>query len=186
MKKKLLAFVLTLAMAATIFATVTFAAAPAQPKLIPAGMRTDGSVEVNWYTVAGADGYNIYRKTNSDDWECIGYVGSMSTPGASGVYIDSTVQSGNSYTYSVSSVSDDGEESSYSTAGNTIECVGKAAVTVKNGVAGIKLEWPAVAGATGYKIYRRPAGTHDIPTEAGDTTSTSFVDKKVTACSAFE
>ena len=55
-----------------------------------------GGIEVNWVSISGATRYYVFRKTNDGSWEQLGYVSSAATR-----YTDSSIISGNTYTYTV-------------------------------------------------------------------------------------
>ena len=126
-----ISFPVTVAAGASISYTVTFA--PQAAGSIPGGIsfvsnapNTPGNqtftgtgtaaaaqhtVELSWSaSTSTVTGYNVYRGTQSGG----PYVKTNSTPQPGTTYADSTVQSGTTYFYVVTSVDDNGVESAYS------------------------------------------------------------------------
>ena len=56
--------------------------------------RSSNGLKVSWQAVAGANGYNVYRKTSGSGWKYIGKTTSLN-------YTDKTAVSGTTYTYTV-------------------------------------------------------------------------------------
>lgn len=74
------------------------------------GVAQSHSVTLTWAAEAGVIGYNVYRRSSgSDPWGKLN-----SSPVPSNAYTDSTVQSGQLYSYAVSAVGADGVESGLS------------------------------------------------------------------------
>jgi hypothetical protein len=74
------------------------------------GVAPGHSVTLTWGAEPGVLGYNVYRRSSgSDPW-----VKLNSSPVATNAYTDSTVQSGQLYSYAVSAIGSDGLESGLS------------------------------------------------------------------------
>ncbi len=74
------------------------------------GVAPGHSVTLTWGAEVGVLGYNVYRRSSgSDPW-----VKLNSSPVPNSTYTDSTVQSGQLYSYAVSAVGSDGSESGLS------------------------------------------------------------------------
>lgn len=119
------------------------------PTLVSAKM-TEKGIKVNWKTVSDADGYILYRKTDSSQWSEIGvFKGSVTA------FEDTTCKSGQTYYYTVKAYSGavesgcdyDGVSAMYL----SIPKLKKA----ENTSSGIKITWEKVTGANGYIIGRK-------------------------------
>ena len=153
------------------------------PSLKSASSAAYNKIKVTWGTVAGANGYLVYRKTDGGNWKKIKTV----TGQSSYTYTDATALTGVSYTYTVKAYRKVEREYVYS-AYNTAGITGKAYLS-KPALVGVeygqyvdnesyvypylKTTWKAVAGASGYAVYRKTASTdwERIATTGSQTTS---------------
>lgn len=71
-------------------------AKPAMPKLLSVKVSGAAKITLKWEQVAGAEGYQVYRKAQGDTWENI-----KTIKGRTGMFTDSTAAMGVTYTYSV-------------------------------------------------------------------------------------
>lgn len=141
------------------------------PKLKKAS-NVSGGVKVTWSKTAGADYYNVYRKTSKTDWKKIGKTSSTS-------YTDKTAKSGTKYSYTVRAVNNAGS-SSYNKTGVSVKYLAKTKVTTKAAAKKMTVTWKKTAGADGYVIYRK-AGNGDFKElkTIKKGTTVSFTDKSV-------
>lgn len=126
---------------------------------------------ITWSAVSGATEYKIYRKVyGTNQLSLIGTAVGTS-------YTDVTAESNVVYTYTVSAANSTGC-GMYDKVGKTrIFFASPVLQSRENVVNGVKITWTAVEGATGYRIYRRGAGTnywHYLGTI--DAKNTSYVD----------
>ena len=111
-------------------------------------------VELKWETVENAAYYWIYRKAVGVETELTEYATVVSNS-----FIDTEVEVGKAYTYSIKAVNDYGE-SAFTKTGYTVTRV--PATVVTNVVAGadrITVYFDKVEGVDGYNIYRRTDST---------------------------
>ena len=111
-------------------------------------------VELKWENVENASYYWIYRKAIGVETELTQYATVVSNS-----FIDSEVEAGKAYTYSIKAVNDYGE-SAFTKVGYTITRV--PATVVTNVVAGadrITVYFESVDGVDGYNIYRKTASS---------------------------
>lgn len=114
---------------------------------------TTNAIKVTWGKVSGASGYYVYRKAGSaTKWTNLGKVKSTS-------YTDKNVKSGTNYTYTVRAYY--GKYlSGFDTDGVTIKRLSTPALSkVANTADGVKFTWSKVAGAEGYKVYRKTSSS---------------------------
>jgi chitinase len=125
----------------------------------PAGQAT-GDVALSWSAIAGAGGYNVYRRTASGTYS----TALNASPVIGTSFTDTTLASG-TYAYAVRAVTAGAEsvDSNELTVTPYTRPASPASVTATPVAAGaISLTWGSVAGVTGYNIYRRTAaGTYD-------------------------
>ena len=114
-----------------------------------------GGLKVTWEPVEGADGYAIYRKTAATDWVRVG-----TAPGGDTTeYVDTGLESGKTYIYSVSASNNNYGESLRDTIGVSCKYIAKPVIkNVENAVGGVQIEWEGVSGASLYNIMRREVG----------------------------
>ncbi len=141
----------------------------ATPKLASIA-NTKNAVQVKWSAVSGATGYRVYRKAaNATSWT---YITTVKTT----YYNDKNVKSGTSYSYTVMAVY--GSSRSSYEKGVSIKYLAQPSLTkVANVAAGIQVKWADVAGATGYKVYRKTGtGAWKL---VGTTQNENYTDKSV-------
>ena len=118
------------------------------PKLSSAKNSASG-VKVTWKEVNGAEGYNVYRKSGSGSYKCIGKTSKL-------YYTDTTAKSGTTYTYTVKAYKSK-TESSYN-AGLSCKYLAAPKVETKAYTSTIKLSWDEIRGAKEYTVYRKASG----------------------------
>lgn len=146
--------------------------APETPKA--AGVNSVGGITVTWNEVDGAEDYVVYRRVaGSSTWVALTTTNDTS-------YFDSNVQNNKFYIYSIRAYNDEGVYSAYDSAKTyTIKCVATPKLTkIANATTGIRIDWTKIAGATGYRVYRRGAGS-TYWTYLGTTTNLWYVDNAV-------
>lgn len=141
----------------------------ATPKLTSIANGTGGLV-VKWGAVKGASSYKVYRKASGENsWTLLGTV-------KTATYTDKTAKSGKVYSYTVKALNGNAI-SGYDTKGISLERLAMPTLTkISNSSTGITVKWNAVAGATGYKVYRKAAGASGW-SNLGSVKTTSFTDK---------
>ena len=143
----------------------------ATPKLASVTNK-NGSVVVNWGSVKGAKGYNVYRKTSkSGKWKKV-------TSTTDTKYTDKNVKSGSNYFYTVRAYNGK-NMSSYVTNGIATKylSVPKLTKAVSNSK-GVSVTYGKVTGATGYLVYRKTGNGKwtKIATVTGNN-KTTYLDK---------
>ncbi len=118
----------------------------------------DNRIQVKWNDVGSVAKYYIYRKENNGGWVLLKskYNGT--------VFYDTTAKSGNNYRYTVRAFiyTNTGNAFSSFYNGKAVDYVEAPKMTAVNKVDnGIKLDWNAAKGATGYTVYRRKFASGD-------------------------
>ena len=142
------------------------------PVLTSVSNQTTG-VKVIWNAVEGAEKYKVFRKTSSTSWIVVGETTSNSC-------IDTTAESGTTYTYTVRCVSSDGKTftSAYDATGKSLYYIAAPVISKMQGYEkGINIQWNAVTGAEKYRVFRKTATSGWKAVK--NTTSTSFTDTAV-------
>lgn len=129
---------------------------PDRPKLVSA-VGSYNSIKVTWSKVNYATHYIVYRKTANTNWKSITTVTGNSTVS----YTDTDVTLGDTYTYTVKASvrktdgkwnsAHDGKGITAKVAPSTPVLKGLSAASCT----ALKLTWGKVAGATGYRVYRK-------------------------------
>ena len=139
------------------------------PELISAVNEKDG-VSITWNSVSEASGYDIYRKDSSNTaWTKIGTVTSADTV----EYLDTTVVSGTTYTYTVCAYNDELTSEYESSTGVTTVYLSEPALSVSSTSDSVTISWTEVTGAKGYYIYMMNSSGQW--TQVGDVTNGSAV-----------
>jgi fibronectin type 3 domain-containing protein len=141
------------------------------PNMNGASLTSDG-IALSWDTFEGASGYELYRYTNSD-YSTMSLIATT----ADTVFTDTTVKSGNTYTYVLCAVILLPDQSSYTATAKEINQYYLAApeLTKCSGFpSGQKIQWKKVDGATEYIIFR--SDDNSEPTRIASTSSTSYKD----------
>ena len=131
-------------------------------------------VRLTWNAVDGVAKYRVYCQRSDGSWARIG-----ETAGTE--FFDDVVTAGNSYTYTVRCINDEGYfVSDYNKSGwkTTFEGVATPEITELTSKAdGVHLSWNAVEGATEYRVYYKNA--KGSWTRFAETADTSCVDDVV-------
>ena len=137
---------------------------------------TDGTlltgVNVTWAAVTGATGYRVWRSEDGKEFTSIG------TPTAT-AFLDTTAGAGTTYTYKVSArtVAGDSIAGAPNTGWRNVAAPANVQASDGTSDAGINITWNAVAGATGYRVYRTLGA--GVPVEVDDTVETGATDLEV-------
>lgn len=170
--KRILSFVLCLSMLMSI-PVMSYAADVEKVSSIKVTSYTDSKVEIQWSSVSGVKGYEVYRKVGDDDWKRL--------KRQSGVtYSDSDVDPGTLYTYRVRAYKEKnlGLTKIYGAYSETVKVATKPS-EVKNFAAtpfsskGIDLTWKAADGAQRYAVYQYNDETREYD-KLGTTDKTTF------------
>ncbi len=133
-------------------------------------VNTEDGVKIIWNKVTGADSYRVYRHTPHGNWI---YLCTTSST----VFIDTQVDNGYWYYYTVRAVNEAGY-SDFNKNGSIIQYLNAPKFkSPANNANGITISWNKVQGATAYYIYKKVGnGNYQYYCR---TTSTSYTDKKV-------
>lgn len=129
---------------------------------------TVNGVELTWNSVNGADEYTVYRKGTDNIWSALVNVSATS-------YTDTTVESGQEYTYAVSAVNKTGE-SGFDTRASVLYIATPEILSVSTVASGIKVVWNEVNGATVYGVYRAAVDS-DEWTLLGNAQGDTYIDE---------
>ncbi len=131
---------------------------------------TDNSlcIETKWKAVNGATKYNVYRRAPGGSWILL----ERGTTELN--YLDTTVECGIKYDYTIRAVNDAGDMSAY---------IGKSATAITIPVLdsvivsedGVKLNWNAVDNATSYTVYRQAKGS-DVLEKIASAQTNEYID----------
>ena len=106
---------------------------------------------IKWNAVSDSVGYRVYRSGAGENyWTYLGTTKSL-------YYTDTKTVSGNYYRYTVRSVVN-GRYSDFENGLYLKRLSDPGSIKTANNVFGVKVTWNKVAGATGYRVYRRTAG----------------------------
>ncbi len=139
--------------------------------ILKSATNTASNITVKWEAVKGAQSYIVYRKAGSaKSWTRLGTFKSTS-------YVDKNVKAGTNYTYTVRACYSK-YTSGYDLDGITVRRLAQPALSkVVNNAAGINFTWGKVAGASGYRVYRKTGSSGW--TLLGTVKVNSFTDKNV-------
>ncbi len=152
--------------------------APAAPSGLEATPQ-DGTVQLGWDAVDGADTYNVYRSTSSG-------VDGSGSPLDTGIdqssYTDGTAENGTEYFYAVSAVASEGGESAESDASEEASAAllaSPSGLSATPGDGTTQLSWEAAGGADTYNVYRSTSSGVDASSDPLGTgiSSTEYADE---------
>ena len=143
---------------------------------------TDGTSTVNvtitWTAAAGATGYRVMRAPGTGLAVQIG-----TTPGAT-TFVDTTATPGISYTYSVKTITANGDSapSATNTGWRNVSVPTGLVATDGTSTANVTLTWTKVTGANGYYVIRTlPGGAATTIATIASGTTVTYADTSVTA-----
>jgi|GEM_PF-372156 len=157
----------------------TFIVPPAAPTNLNANAG-DGRIDLAWVPVAGATGYNVYRGTASGVSTGGTPIGTVTTPSFTSIGLTNGV----TYYFKVvaTNVAGSGPDSAEVIA-KPLPALPAAPVNVAATAsnAQVALTWPAVNGATGYRVFRSTTtGTATSQPALADVAVPSYTDVTVT------
>lgn len=133
----------------------------------PGAGQAVGAIALSWNGVAGATGYNVYRRASGGSYDFTAPLNGA-TPLTAPAYTDpgAGLAGGTTYAYVVRAVTAGAESaSSNELSASPIARLAPPASAAATPIAAgqISVGWPSVAGASGYNVYRRLAsGTYDF------------------------
>lgn len=138
-------------------------------------INTVNGIELKWPANPKATKYVIYKRTIGVDSALV-----KLTETSSNTYLDTNVQAGKTYTYSVMTCTNNGD-SAYNSSGYTITCVPGTTVTaISTEKASVRIAWKAVNGVDGYAVYRRVLSSQTwVKAGTVNSSTTSFNDSGV-------
>ena len=152
----------------------------AKAALKSAEATTEG-VLLSWEEIEGADTYRLYRQEEGQSLEILKDVTGTE-------YLDTTAQSGKSYTYLLKAYQKASGKtlwSLYDKTGLTLDYLAApGGLSLSSSAGRVQLRWQPVEGVTKYRIYRRaPGGSWSI---LKDVTAESYLDAAVSAGQSWE
>ncbi len=136
---------------------------------------TSSGIKVSWKKITGATGYTIYSSTyNAKTKKWSGWSNRGKTTKTS--WTDKSVKSGTYYKYTVKATN--GKVTSAHNPTSGLIYLAQPTVNVKSSSGTVQVNWNKVAGATGYKIYRKANNATKWSTLA-TVKGTSYNDVKV-------
>ena len=124
----------------------------ATPIISSVNTAKDNKIQVKWNNT-GASYYKVYRKTNGGKWEL------RASSYRGNTYVDSGMESGNNYQYTVRAVAEtsDGTATSAYIGGKSVDYVAAPALgEIAKADEGLNISWEKVNGAVKYSVYRKP------------------------------
>lgn len=144
----------------------------ASPTVNPLTILSPTAIDVSWANVPGNTGYKLERSMNNSTWSQVG--GNLAADTT--IYHDAGLTAGTVYYYRVSTISSAG----VSLAGSVQMA---PVLNAPTGVTSAKvdLSWPAVPGASGYKLERSPDNSTWTQIAAPAQSATSYSDTTVSS-----
>ncbi len=143
----------------------------AAPKITKFDSQIGKGITIKWGSVAGATQYYVYRKTGDSKWKKIGTTNNL-------LFHDKNVKLGTTYTYTVRANGKNVTSAYYSGWKRQYTPGTPTASSITASTSSITLKWGAVAGAEGYRVYRK-ANDATKWTQIAKVKGTSYTDKNV-------
>ena len=162
-------------------ATLKVATIPVVTKLSVANNSGEG-LTVTWNAVAGVSGYRVFRCEIDDSGKALTDIAKIADVGGSATsYKDTDLTVNKRYKYCVLCVigNESGDIGSTANARYTTSLAAPARVAVNCGTGCMNISWPAVSGATKYRVSRRSIDTKNNFsewTDIADVTGTKYTD----------
>ncbi len=132
------------------------------------------SIRIKWDKVKNAKAYIVYRKdTKNKNWIKISETESCQ-------YKDTDIVNGRKYTYSVKAKGQNGGISGYSKNVSLTALKRPTEIKLSCTSKGVKISWTKMSSATGYRIYRKTAGSSDweLIEKIDSASTTKYTDTK--------
>ena len=169
------------------FALISSAAAPGKPAITSVNANSSSAITIKWGAVSGATSYEIRRKKAGDGegWEYYKKVGTSTSTS----YKDTGLEAGTRYAYGIVAINSAGNSGNPGADNRkgTYTLTEKPKVTSVTPLSSsqLKVKWDAVAGATGYEVYRRKTGEwvswEETYEKIGSATGTEYTDSGLAA-----
>jgi len=140
----------------------------APPRVTSVETTADG-ILVRWNKPDSIHSVAVFRKSGGSGWKRVAENSETS-------YLDRDVADSGEYTYTVRALNADGSYTYafYDETGVTVKRLSPPAITVQNGAGGVLINWGAVYGAEGYRVFvKRDGGSWS---RLADTSDTSYLD----------
>ena len=157
--------------AVSVTTTMLGAAAQVSAPVLKSAVCVDGGVRIKWKAVSGAEKYRVFRKIQGGTWKKMGDTTNLT-------YLNKSVESGTTYTYTVRCVTADGSKytSGYDKTGVKVTYLSAPEISsVKLSGSGVKVTWGAVTGAVRYGVFRK-TGSGGWK-KLGSTTKLTYLDE---------
>ena len=130
-----------------------------------------GGVQISWNAVDNADIYLVWRRgSGNSEWTLLGMTDQTTV-------VDTSPGHRQYWRYSIQAMNFD-EVSEFDYTGKYLKYIATPKLTgISNATNGIYFKWNKVAGASGYRVYRREAGKSWV--YLGTVKGTSYTDKTV-------
>ena len=130
---------------------------PITPTNFKAASESYNSIKLTWVAVTGASGYKIIRSTSSTGTYVLV---TTITSGSTVTYTNTSLATGSTYYYKIRAYSTVGTAKIYSIdtaaiSGKPIPSIPTNLKVISGGSKTAKATWTAVAGASGYEVYRK-------------------------------
>lgn len=145
--------------------------APSAPTGVSATSDSTAGVTVSWTASAAATSYEVWRGTSSDVSQAT-KLGTATTAS----YSDTSASPGVAYTYWIVAVNMDGPSEKSAPATGVRKLTAPTGLSSSASTSGAKISWTAVAGATGYVVYRSTSTDSSTREQLATTPNTQWQD----------
>jgi fibronectin type 3 domain-containing protein len=152
------------------------------PQNVTAQVKTTSRIDLAWQADTAAASYSVYRSSEEDG----GYTGIATIKESS--YIDNSVAADTEYFYYITlSANNRGESGKSATvrAATRAPDIPQGLKTTPVSESSIKLEWDAVSGVTGYKVYKSESDSDGEYTEKESVTEREWIDTGLIADTSY-
>lgn len=138
----------------------------------------NGTVNLAWNQVKGADCYYLYEKVGSGSYEKIATISSANKLS----YTKKITKSGTAYTYALRAYMDSGKDHSNWSDRKSVYYLATPSLSVKQNGSVAEIKWTQATGASGYYVYRKQQGAKSWTRIATISSGTTLIwkDSKLT------
>lgn len=168
--KKIISLFLAALMIFSVFGVACYASSLPNEMSVSSLKNTEEGIKISWISDYSAYEFEIWKNKNDSGWELL-------TTETTSYYVDTDVQNGSTYSYSIRGVNSSGA-GPFDDVGKSIVRIGVINPTLKMLPDGVSVSWKKVPGCDSYKIYKGTSSYYMDLVKTVDGNTLTYTDKK--------